>query len=36
MSEDAERPARSGRGLGEAERPTSASVLITAADQMYL
>ena len=28
MSENAERPARSGRGTGEKERPTASSVLI--------
>ena len=31
MSENAERPARSGRESGEKERPTASSVLITAA-----
>ena len=30
MSENAERPARSGRGTGEKERPTASSVLIPA------
>ena len=32
MSENAERPARSGRESGEKERPTASSALIPAAD----
>ena len=33
MSENAERPARSGRGTGEKERPTASSVLFPAAER---
>ena len=34
MSENAERPARSGRGSGEKERPTATSMLIPAAERV--